>query len=173
VLAPERERAAAVAVATLPGATLWHEGQFEGWRVRVPVFLGRRPAEPVDHDLRAFHLGLVAAVAGRRRGEWAPAVATGWPGDTSCEGLAAWVWRDGDVRTLVVVNDAAVPAAARVRVPGDGVAGRAWRLDDLLSGASYERDGDEIAGEGLFVQLPPWGCHVLAWEPAPEPGHTG
>ena len=35
-LPPERERAAAVAVATLPGATLWHEGQFEGWRVRLP-----------------------------------------------------------------------------------------------------------------------------------------
>ena len=26
------ERAAAVAIATLPGATLWHEGQFEGLR---------------------------------------------------------------------------------------------------------------------------------------------
>ena len=43
--------AAAVAIATLPGATLWHEGQFEGWRVRLPVFLGRRPEEPIDADL--------------------------------------------------------------------------------------------------------------------------
>ena len=41
----ERERAAAVAIATLPGATLWHEGQFDGRRVRLPVFLGRRPDE--------------------------------------------------------------------------------------------------------------------------------
>ena len=35
----DAERAAAVAVATLPGATLWHEGQFEGRRVRPPLFL--------------------------------------------------------------------------------------------------------------------------------------
>ena len=71
VLPPERERAAAVAVATLPGATLWHEGQFEGWRVRLPVFLGRRPDEPVDEELRAFHLLLIAAaaaIAARRLG---------------------------------------------------------------------------------------------------------
>ena len=30
-----------------PGATLWHEGQFEGRRVRPPVFLSRRPDETV------------------------------------------------------------------------------------------------------------------------------
>ena len=32
-------RAAAVAILTLPGARLLHEGQFEGWQVRLPVFL--------------------------------------------------------------------------------------------------------------------------------------
>ena len=48
-------RAAAVAILTLTGAKLLHEGQFEGRKVRLPVFLGRRPAEPVDHDLAAFY----------------------------------------------------------------------------------------------------------------------
>ena len=43
---PAAERAAAVSIATLPGATLWYEGQFEGRRVRPPVFLARRPDEP-------------------------------------------------------------------------------------------------------------------------------
>ena len=37
------QRAAAVTIATLPGATLWHEGQFEGRRVHVPVFLDGGP----------------------------------------------------------------------------------------------------------------------------------
>ena len=168
VLSSARERAAAVAVATLPGATLWHDGQFEGRRVRLPVFVGRRPAEPVDEDLRRFSVGLVAAVAGRRRGEWALASATGWPGDVSCDGLLCWAWRDGAARTLVVVNDGPGPAAARVQVPWADVAGRAWRLDDLLSGDSFLRDGDEIASAGLYVGLRPWGCHLLAWTHAPD-----
>ena len=48
-------RAAAVAVLTLPGARLLHEGQFEGLKVRLPVFLARRPEEPVDQDLAVFY----------------------------------------------------------------------------------------------------------------------
>ena len=43
-----KERAAAVVTSTLPGARMFHEGQFEGRKVRLPVFLGRRPDEPVD-----------------------------------------------------------------------------------------------------------------------------
>ncbi len=36
-------RAAAVAILTLPGARLLHEGQFEGLKVRLPVFLAPSP----------------------------------------------------------------------------------------------------------------------------------
>ena len=43
--ADQKARAAAVTFATLPGAILFHEGQFEGRRVRLPVFLRRRPDE--------------------------------------------------------------------------------------------------------------------------------
>src|SRR5512136_2795226 len=52
-------RAAAVAILTLPGASLLHEGQFEGMKVRLPVFLARRPAEPVDQALAAFYENLL------------------------------------------------------------------------------------------------------------------
>jgi hypothetical protein len=166
VLPPDRERAAAVVNATLPGAALWHEGQFEGWQVRLPVFLGRRPAELVDDDLRTFHLRLLGAMGPRRHGHWELCEALGWPDDRTCEQLLTWCWRDGDDRTLVVVNYSAGPAAARVRVPWPDLAGRRWRLDDLLSGESYDRDGDEIAGEGLYVWQPPWGCHLFAVTPA-------
>ena len=117
-LSPEAERAAAVAVATLPGATLWHEGQFEGWRVRLPVFLRRRPDEPVDDDLRAFYLLLIGAAATIRRGDWALCAATGWPDDHSYEQLLAWSWSDREHRAIVVINDADAPASAASRCRG-------------------------------------------------------
>ena len=165
-MAPAKERAAAVAIATLPGATLWHEGQLEGWKVRLPVFLGRRPVEPVDEDLRAFHLRLIAAARQLRRGQWERCDASGWPGDASCDQLLVWSWRDDERRSLVVVNDADAPAAARIHLPWDDLAGRTWLLDDLFAGQRYERDGTEAATDGLYVQLPPWGFHVFAWAPA-------
>ena len=54
------ERAYAVVAATLPGAQLWHEGQFEGRKVRVPVFLRRRPTEPLDEELAGWYRKLLA-----------------------------------------------------------------------------------------------------------------
>jgi hypothetical protein len=58
----EKERVAAITTSTLAGAKLFHEGQFEGRKVKLPVFLGRRPEEPVDPDLRAFYYKLLKAI---------------------------------------------------------------------------------------------------------------
>ena len=56
-----KRRAAATAILTLPGARLLHEGQVEGLKVRVPVFLARRPVEPADQDLANFYGRLLRA----------------------------------------------------------------------------------------------------------------
>jgi hypothetical protein len=164
-LEPSKRRAAAVVIATLPGATLWHEGQFEGWSVHVPVLLGRRPTEPDDDELRAFHLHLIEAAHALRHGTWELCRATGWADNQTCAQLLAWSWRDGERRALVIVNDAGDAASAMVHVPWDDIAGCAWQLDNRLSGASYARDGNDMAQHGLFVALPPWGAHVFAWNP--------
>ena len=44
--APAQARAAAVVISTLQGARLYHDGQLEGLRTRIPVFLDRGPDEP-------------------------------------------------------------------------------------------------------------------------------
>ncbi|MEW2251533.1 alpha-amylase [Streptomyces sp. NPDC006975] len=163
----DRERAAAVTVATLPGATLWHEGQFEGRRTRLPVFLARRPAEEPDEDLRAFHARLLPAAAAVRRGDWRLLETAGLPGDDTHRALLAWSWSAGDARHLVVVNHSDGTARGRVRLPWDDLRGTGHRLTDLLTGQSYDRDGDELADAGLSVELPARQAHVLA---VPVPG---
>ena len=59
---PPKARAAAVIMATIPGAKLFHEGQFEGRKVKVPTFLGRRPEEPVDVECQGFYEKLLAII---------------------------------------------------------------------------------------------------------------
>jgi hypothetical protein len=159
----EREKAAAVAITTLPGATLWHEGQLDGRRVRVPVFLAARPDEPADTDLRRFHVELLEAVSssGMRAGDWRLVECTGWPDNPSCRNLVAWTWERGTGRYVVVVNLSGERSAARVALPWSDLGGRAARLTDLLGGQVFDQRGDELAGEGLFVDLPGWGFHVL------------
>jgi hypothetical protein len=155
------DRAAAVAIATLPGTTLWHEGQFDGRRHHVPVMLARRPPEPPDADRRAFYQRLLPAAAAVRRGAWQPAPTSGWDDNRSHEQLMAWCWSAPTSRSLVVVNLAATSAQARVHPPWPDLHGP-LTLTDLLSGDRYSRDGGEIATNGLYVDLPPWGTHVLS-----------
>ena len=55
-----KARAAAVVSSTLPGARLFHDGQFEGRTVRVPVFLSRRPNEAPDPETRDLYTRVLA-----------------------------------------------------------------------------------------------------------------
>ena len=68
-----------------------------------------------------------------------------------------------DGRHLVVVNLADAPAQARVLVPwGEDLRGHQWDLADALTGETFRRDGDELAGDGLYVGLEPWGACVFS-----------
>jgi hypothetical protein len=156
-------RAAAVAILTLPGAKLLYEGQFEGRKVRLPVFLGRHPAEPPDQDLASFYGRLLKATNREvfRNGEWRLCERSGWPDNQSCLNLLAWCWAREDQRYLIVINFGPQAAQALVHVPWDELRGKQWRLTDALGGDSYERSGDEMRDAGMYVELGPWQCHLL------------
>jgi hypothetical protein len=163
VFSPEKERAAAVTIATIPGAKLFHEGQFEGKKIRLPVFLGRRPVEPVDLNLRSFYHTLLKAdsLKGLRNGKWQLCERAGWPDNANYQNLVAWCWRSAREHHLIVVNLSDSGAQGLVRLPWDELQGRKWQLTDLFTGQMYERRGDEMCNPGLYVDLPPWGFHIL------------
>ncbi len=158
-----QQRAAAVVMATLPGARLFHEGQFEGRKVRPPVFMGRRPAERSDEELGGFYSKLLKACRSPvlHDGKWSLCERTGWADNPSFQNLIAWCWAKDDQRRRVVVNLSDAPAQARVHLPWDDVQGEKWLLSDALSGAAYDREGDELQSLGLYVELAPWECHLF------------
>ncbi|MGC2047502.1 MAG: alpha-amylase family glycosyl hydrolase [Gallionella sp.] len=156
-------RAVALAILTLPGARLLHEGQFEGRKVRLPVFLGRRPEEPEDHDLIAFygHLLIETVRDVFRNGEWRLCERSGWPDNQSFLNILAWCWVKDDDRYFIVINLSDGTVQARVQVPWDALRGKQWRLIDVLSTQTYDRSGDEMRDAGLYVELKPWQCHLF------------
>lgn len=161
-------QAVELATATLPGLRLFHEGQFEGRKVRVPVFLGRRPDEPVNEDLQQFSKQLMAAVNQPifRSGAWNLCGRTGWPDNQSFRNLVAWTWRKDEEWYLVAVNLSDSSVQAEIQLPWADLAGAVWRLHDALSGAAYDRDGHQMLSPGLYVELQPWGFHFLQFAPA-------
>lgn len=159
----EKGRAAALAVLTLTGAKLLHEGQFEGRKVRLPVFLGRRPAESIDQDLVAFYRSLLKETTRDvfRNGEWRLCERSGWPDNQTCRNILTWCWVKDDERYLIVINFGHEAAQALVHVPWDELRGKQLRLSDVLSGDAYERSGSDMRDGGLYVDLKPWKCHLF------------
>lgn len=159
----ERERSAAVLASTLPGARLFHEGQFEGRRVRLPVFLGRRPYEPPNPQVQIFYSKLLKAIDNPvfRDGEWRLCECSGWPDNRSFQNLVAWSWSEGSEEYLIVVNLSERSAQARVSVQSAEKGSGPLLFNDVLSGAKYEREGEEVARSGIYVDLPAWGYHFF------------
>jgi hypothetical protein len=135
----------------------------EGRKVKLPVFLGRRPVEPLNPDLQIFYQTLVKAASTEslHQGEWRLCERSGWPDNASCQNLVAWSWLGAGERSLIVVNLSGSGAQARVRLPWEELKGKFWRLNDIFTGTVYERNGDEIWNPGLYVDLPAWGFNFF------------
>ena len=163
-LPADAEKAAAVALATLPGGTLWHEGQFEGRQVRPPVFLSRRPDETPESDLGDWYRHLLGTVAEHnvRSGDWRLLETTGWPDNQSHHNLLAWTWSGADTPHVIIVNLADQPAQGRVPLRCLDLAAGNHRLADLLADTAFDRDGAELSDPGLYVALDAQQCHLLA-----------
>ncbi len=167
-----RQRAAAVACLTQAGARLVHDGQFDGRKVRLPVFLGRYPDEPADRDLSGFYDTLLAALKDPtfRTGTWELCDCSGWPGNDTTGNLVAWSW-DGESRWLIVVNFSDADASGHVRTAWNDLHGRTLTLTDPTTKAVFERTADDLTN-GLYVQLPPWGRHLFRVEPNDDVRNT-
>ena len=96
-----------------------------------------------------------------RDGQWALCNCAGWPDNSSYQNLVAWTWVKDNDRHLIIVNLSDSAAQARVQVPWEELREKTWRLVDVLSGQTYERNGDEMRDPGLYVDLKPWNCYFF------------
>ena len=162
---PAKARAAAVVMSTLQGARLYHDGQLDG--------------SPDPHP------GVPRPRAGRGRGRRSARRSTSGccarsPTRTSATATGSCarppVARQRLATQLVVVvlvNRGVAPPRGgqplRRRRPGSGATavggpgGTDWKLADRLDGRSFDRDGAELASEGLYVDLAPWASHFLSF----------
>ena len=162
-------QAAAVITFFSPGLRFFHQGQREGKRVRIPVHLRRGPVEALDPSISSFYDRIIACLQDLpfRDGYWQlldshPA----WDGNGSNEDFLAFTWSGpGDLRRLVVVNYSVHQSQCYLVMPWDDLAGRIWRFHDLLGLAVYDRNGDDLAIQGLYLDVPSWGYHVFEVKP--------
>ncbi len=166
---PGKHRAAAVVTFSCPGLRFFHQGQFEGARLRLPVHLCRGPVEQADEGLRQFYRSLLACLRhpGLHDGSWTPAdCRPAWDGNWTDDCFIAQGWRgDRGDRLMAIVNYSDHQSQCYVSLPYSDLAGRHWVLRDLLGENIYRRDGDTLAERGLYLDLPAWGYHLFDLAP--------
>jgi len=162
---PGPYQAAAVLTFTVPGMRFFHEGQFEGRRKRANNHLGRRADESPDPLLRDFYGRLMPVLhkSELREGTWRlleqlPA----WAENGTWRNFIAYEWRSAEKQRLwIIVNYGPTAAQCYVRFADDSLRGTPHMLRDQMSRAWFERDGNELADKGLYVDLPAWGYYVF------------
>ena len=166
---PERVRAAAVLALMLPGLRLLHEGQMEGHRIKIPVQLRRRQPEESDAELEAFYTLLLKTLRQTvfHEGSWQqlePQEA--WPGNETCRNFIAFRYSLGDQYWIVAVNYSDRRSQCHLFLDKTDLAGRPWRLYDILDEKGYSQEGDTLVSEGLYIDRPGYGSHLAELQPA-------
>jgi hypothetical protein len=160
----DKHVAAATIAYLVPGLRFFHQGQLEGRKNKISPHLVRMPIEPTDepvHELYQFMLKLLGSNV-VRNGTW-NLVHTweAWTGNASFLCMIAFQWRQSDgSRLLVVVNFADHASQARLGLSVDRLPS-SFPLKDIMSDAVFVREAKQIAHEGLYVDLKPWGVHLF------------
>jgi hypothetical protein len=161
-----RHRAAAVMTFLSPGLRFFHQGQFEGARVRIPVHLCRGPEEPINPEISAFYSRLLAILKDTedfRAGDWSliePSPA--WMGNESSAGFVAFAWTGNYNRYyVIVVNYAEHRGQCCLVLPYRELEGRNVRLTDMIGDEIYDRDGTDLIGRGLYIDQNAWQVNIF------------
>ena len=162
-------QAAAVLTYLTPGLRLFHQGQIGGRRVRASIHLNRVAEEDADAAVSGFYHRLLDVLKRPvvREGHWRllePYEA--WQGNPTWDGFVPFAWDGTGERLLGVVNFQPTQGQCYVRLSFAELAGRSCELGDLLGPSRYIRDGDDMLGRGLYLDLPAWGFHLFSLGPA-------
>lgn len=159
----DRSMPAAVVISTIPGMVLYHDGQFYGRKVRLPVQLGRLPEEKPDKRIFNFYDKLLKITKqdAFRKGDWQlleclPAS----PYDYSNENLFAWEWAHKQVKKIVVINYSNGTAKCRLKL-NNIIEDDSLEIYDELNDTAYIRQVAEIRDIGLYVELKSFSSHIF------------
>jgi hypothetical protein len=157
--------AAAVVMSTVPGFAMYHDGQLEGRRLRLPVQLTRRPQEPRAETTGHFYRRLLSVVRHDlfRSGEFSLLTTrAAWHDNYTWQNFLAFWWqgKTGGAR-LVVVNYAPHSGQCYVELPPQFLPFATVEFRDQMSNSTFVRDKAGLSSKGMYFDLPQYGFHIF------------
>jgi hypothetical protein len=169
ILSPAEHRAAALLMLGLPGMRFLHEGQLSGARLKLPVQLARRPEEAGQAGIMNLYEQLLTTLpgtaVGRGRGQLSKLRAA-WAGNLTAQNFVIAQWqRQAPEFDLMAVNLAPHRSQCYALLNLEHLAAHNWAMKDLLGQESYQRSGDDLQVQGLYLDLPAHGAQLFHFEP--------
>ncbi len=161
--------AAALVMLGLPGLRLLHEGQLTGASLKLPVQLARRQAEAPAAEVQQYYERTLAALqeagVGAGRGALlAPRPA--WPDNPSGLNFILVQWqKSSEAFALVAANLAPHRSQCYAPLAVPGLAEHNWSMRDLLGAERWERFGNDLQAQGLYLDLPAHGARLFLFQP--------
>jgi glycosidase len=166
IFGKERLEAPAALFSTLPGMKLYHQGQLEGKRIKIPVQMRRVMHEEPDRETSNLYKRLLS-ITGQgifRNGEWR--LRDVFPlTDEGSHDLIAYTWQADGRTKLVVVNMDPVVARGRIPLEDLCISDRNYKLLDELNAQIYLRNGSDLEYPGLIIILDPFRAHIFDISP--------
>ena len=152
---------------TLPGMRFYHQGELEGFSIRLPITLRICADEPADPASTAFFAKILRITKDSvfHNGEWNLLPVTR-EGDDTAGDLVAYEWRSGKSWKVISVNLAGSASQGRVNFGDRPLAAKEYVFYDELNDVRYNRSADELRSPGLFVRREGFDAHLFNVSPA-------
>ncbi|MBU2584130.1 MAG: hypothetical protein KKH32_02235 [Bacteroidetes bacterium] len=165
ILNREKHYACAVLNYSLPAVKLLHEGQLEGRKIPHAVQLIRIQPEKIDVEIHQFYKKLFEVIQksaikdGYFKGlNPLPA----WERSPSYQNFIIYFYENDKLeKDLVVVNFSGYQSQCKVKIESFDLFGYEFVIEDRLSDQKYQRSGDEMFYEGLFLELMPYQAQMF------------
>jgi hypothetical protein len=169
ILSPTEHRAAALLILGLPGMRFLYEGQLSGARLKIPVQLARRAAEPKLAEIASLYEQLLRTLPGTAVGQGKGQLTKlrgAWAGNPTAQNFVVVQWqRQAPEFDLMAVNLAPHRSQGYALLNLEHLAAHNWAMKDLLGPERYQRSGDDLQNQGLYLDLPAHGAQLFHFEP--------
>jgi glycosidase len=160
----DKSQAAGLITLTLPGAKLVYEGQIRGFKLRVPLQLGRRTEEKENNKIFEFYNKLLKIIQGKEfiNSNWSLCnVEPVNTEDYSSDNIISYLWWKDNTYRLIVVNYSSTPSKAHIKTSQLNYNLNKWSFTDLLNQKDYTYNGKDLNEFGLYIDLDPWKGHIF------------
>ena len=157
----ERSKAAALIMALSTGAHLFHQGQLEGFKTRLPVQLVRRPDEGINQGIYYFYTKLLSMLKTIREEDCRWDIMEPFSAkqeDQISGNILAFICRDS---YLAVINYCGSQSQGSIRLDVAGIHAKNLILKDMLGPAEYGISKEEMISRGLYLYLEPYAFHLF------------